>query len=316
VAVGGVEVLTPVQGLSGGTAVVRAFVPDAQMHRGVLRTWTTLLLLGLAIFGLGLLVAQWLGRRLVGAVTDLAGTADRLARGDLTARVTPAGPSELRSVGEELNRLAARIGELLTAEREDVADLAHRLRTPVTALRLDVDSLRSDEERARLGADVDVLGRVVDEVIRTARRPVREGARPMADLVAVVAERVAYWSALAEDTGRPVQRVLPTGTIPVRAAPEDLAAALDALLENVFTHTEDTVALRVEVGPGATGGWVAVDDAGPGFDPDVAARGVSVAGTGLGLDIARRTAQTAGGGMRVERGPLGGARVRLDFPAG
>ena len=43
--------------------------------------------------------------------------------------------------------------------------------------------------------------------------------------------------------------------------------------------------------------------------------GVSAAGTGLGLDIARRTAQSAGGGMRIERGPLGGARVRLDFAA-
>src|SRR5262249_12693520 len=124
-AAGGVEVLTPVQGLAGGTAVVRAYVPDGAMHPGVVRTWTVLLLLGLAIFGLGLVVAQWLGRRLVGSVTDLARTADRLAQGDLTARVTPDGPRELRSVGEELNRLAARIGELLTAEREDVADLAH-----------------------------------------------------------------------------------------------------------------------------------------------------------------------------------------------
>jgi signal transduction histidine kinase len=315
-AAGGVEVLTPVQGLAEGTAVVRAFVPDEALHRGVLRTWAVLLLLGLTLFGLGLLLAQWLGRRLVGSVTALAGTADRLAGGDLTARVTPDGPREIRRVGEELNRLAARIGELLTAEREDVADLAHRLRTPVTALRLDVDSLRAEEERARLSADVDHLGRVVDEVIRTARRPVREGVRPLADLAGVAGERVAYWSALAEDTGRPVRCVLPDRPVPVRAAPEDLAAALDALLENAFTHTADEVALRVEVGATADGGgWVTIDDGGPGLPAGADGRGVSAAGTGLGLDIARRIAQSAGGAMRAGRGPLGGAQLRLEFPA-
>ena len=173
----GVEVLVPVQGMPGGTAVVRAYAAPDLLDRGVTRTWVILAGLGLALFALGLILADRLGRRLTSAVTALAATADRLAAGDLDARVKPDGPSEIRRVGgEELNRLAGRIGELLTAEREEVADLAHRLRTPVTALRLDVDSIRSSADRARVDADVDDLNRVVDEVIRTARRPVREGA--------------------------------------------------------------------------------------------------------------------------------------------
>ena len=40
-----------------------------------------------------------------------------------------------------VNRLAGRIGELLAAEREAAANLAHRLRTPLTALRLDAEAL-------------------------------------------------------------------------------------------------------------------------------------------------------------------------------
>jgi signal transduction histidine kinase len=313
---GGVEVLVPVLGLPGGTAVVRAYVPASQLHRGVARTWGLLALLGLAVFGLGMLLADRLGRRLVGSVTALAATADRLAQGDLSARADPGGARELQRVGEELNRLAARIGELLRAEREEVADLAHRLRTPVTALRLDAESLRDEAERARLLADVDALARLVDETIRTARRPVREGVRPRADLVEVAADRVAFWSALAEETGRRLEARLPEGAVPVCAPRDDLSAALDALLENVFAHTPDGVAARVEVRarPGG-GGVLVVEDAGPGIPADRApARGVSGGGsTGLGLDIARRTAEAAGGGLRVGTGELGGARVELEL---
>jgi signal transduction histidine kinase len=310
---GGVEVLVPVQRRSGGTAVVRAYAPESLLHRGVTRTWLVLGLLAIALAGFGLLLADRLGRRLVGSVTALAATADRLAAGDLTARNEAGATPELRRVGLELNRLAGRIQHLLTAAREEAADLAHRLRTPVAALRLNLDTLADAGDRARLGADVDALARLVDEVIRTARRPVREGAGARADLAGIAAERLAFWSALAEDVGRPVEHMLPDEPVPVRASPEDVAAALDALLENVFAHTPDRAALRVRVTAGPDGGGtITVEDAGPGLPTEPARRGVSAGGsTGLGLDIARRTAESSGGSMRTGTGPLGGALVEL-----
>ena len=64
------------------------------------------------------------------------------------------GPPEVRRAGAGLNRLAVRIGELLAHERETVADLSHRLRTPLTALRIDAESLRDGAEMERLLADV------------------------------------------------------------------------------------------------------------------------------------------------------------------
>jgi signal transduction histidine kinase len=180
-----------------------------------------------------------------------------------------------------------------------------------------VDSLSDADDRTRLAADVDALGRLVDEVIRTARRPVREGATAEADLAAVAGERVAFWSALAEDGGRPVRFEVPPDPVPVRAAPEDVAAALDALLENVFSHTPDGTAMRVEVTALADGGGrVTVEDAGPGFPAGSARRGVSAGGsTGLGLDIARRTAEASGGTMSTGTGADGGALVELRFGA-
>jgi signal transduction histidine kinase len=309
---GGVEVLVPVLGHVEGTVVIRAFVPDSALHAGVTRTWVLLALLGLTLCGLGVALADRLGRRLTGSVTALAATAERLASGDLSARVPPSGAAELRLVGDELNRLAARITHLLEEARADAADLAHRLRTPVTVLRLNVESLSDIEERGRLAADVDALSRAVDEVIRGARRPLREGARSHADLKAVAQERIGFWSALAEETGRPVAQHLPTQPVPVRASPEDLSATLDALLENVFTHTPDQAQVRITVAPLAGGGGrLIVEDAGPGLAvrPDEPALG----STGLGLRIARRTAETAGGTITIDTGPLRGARVTIDL---
>jgi signal transduction histidine kinase len=215
-------------------------------------------------------------------------------------------------VGVAVNALGRRIEELLLAERESVADLSHRLRTPLTALRLDADGLRDPVEADRLGADVAAVERTVDEVIRSARRSVREGGHAACDAAAVVTERAAFWAVLAEDQGRPWQVELAPGEHQVRLSASDLAAAVDALLGNAFAHTPDTAAVDVRVQRQDGAVAVEVADRGPGLPSGALRRGESGAGsTGLGLDIARRTAEASGGRLLVEDRPGGGARVVL-----
>jgi signal transduction histidine kinase len=310
----GTRLVQPVQ-RADGDAVIDVFVPTDQLRAGVTRTWLVLGGLGVVLLVLALLVADRLARSLTRPVTDLAATAHRLGSGDLSARATPAGPPEVREVGTAVNRLAERIGELLTAEREAAADLAHRLRTPLTALRLDAEALPAPE-RDRVLADVDALSQGVDEVISEARRAVREGLGAGCDAVSVVGDRVAFWSVLAEEEQRAVTVDLAEGPLPVRLAPADLGAAVDALLGNVFTHTPEGTAFAVTVSGRADGGaTVRVADRGPGLAAGAGAvqRGHSGGGsTGLGLDIARRTAKAAGGGLRVESSP-GGTEVFLEL---
>jgi signal transduction histidine kinase len=209
-------------------------------------------------------------------------------------------------VATAVNRLAGRIDELLAAERESAADLAHRLRTPLTALRLDVEGL-PDADRARLLADVDAVGQGIDEVISEARRPIREGLGAGCDATTVVGERVHFWSVLAEEEGRAVTVELPGVPLPVRVAATDLGAAVDALLGNVFSHTPDGTAFAVAVRPRAAGGAeLTVSDTGLGTEPAAVERGSSGGGsTGLGLDIARRTAEASGGELRIASSPAG-----------
>ncbi|QES42840.1 sensor histidine kinase [Streptomyces venezuelae] len=316
---GGRLVLVPVQGAKDGTAVVQVTLSEKQLYAGTLASWLVLAGIGVGLVLVGLLLADRLGARLVGATRRLARTADRLAAGDLTARAEPEGPPELRLIAGELNRLAARIDELLTAERENAADLAHRLRTPVAALRLDAETLRDPDEAHRIAADVSALERSVDDVIRKARRPLREA--PRADLAAVARERTAFWAPLAEDQSRAVRTDTPDTEIPVPVPADELTAALDALIGNVLDHTPHGTAfsLTVRRAPDGRRAELTVADEGPGFpDPGAAPdRGTSGAGsTGLGLDIARRTAEEAGGTFETATAtPQGsGARVTLTFP--
>jgi signal transduction histidine kinase len=311
---GGVEVLVAVQGLPRGTAVIRTFVPDAELHHGVTRAWLLLGCVGLGLLVLSVAVADQLARSLVRPLRAVAGASDRLATGDLSARAELTGPPEVRRAGAGLNRLAVRIGELLAHERETVADLSHRLRTPLTALRIDAESLRSDAERAQLLDDLDALERTVDEIIREARRPTKEGSAEGCDAGQVVAERAAFWRPLAEDTDRAMTVELAGGSIPVRASGEDLTACLDILLENVFAHTPEGVALAIRLSHRAGGGaWLVVADDGPGFPrAGLTERGRSSGGsTGLGIDIARRIAESAGGTLTIGQSASGGGSVTV-----
>lgn len=293
----GREVLVAVQGIEGGTAVVRGFVPAEALRQGVVRAWAILGVLGLVLLGLSVVVADRLARALVRPMRELADVSHRLGAGDLDARVRPSGPAELRDVGSAVNHLAGRIDQLLSLEREGVADLSHRLRTPLTALRLDAEMLSDPAESARLTADIDALTRTVDHVIDEARRPVREGVGAGCDAAQVVRERLEFWSALADDEHRDVGMDLDDAPLAVRVDSSDMAAAVDSLLGNVFSHTPPGTAFWVGLERNDDEVWLTVADAGPGFtEDDPFGRGNSATqSTGLGLDIVRRTAEASGG---------------------
>jgi signal transduction histidine kinase len=306
---GGVAVLTSVVGPDGELAAVRVFVPDADLTAGVARAWTALGLVGLGLLLVAAVVADRLGRGTVRPVKELAAAAERLGQGDLSARVTPSGPPELVQVGQAFNELVERVRRQLASERELVADLSHRLRTPLTALRLDAEGVAPPELAARLAEDVDAIEQAVDELIAEARSGHRDGT---ADLHQVARDRFDFWSALAEEQGRSTD-FDGDGRLPVCVPPAELAAAVDALLGNVFAHTPESVGFTVCVGSAGGRALLVVEDDGPGFDPAAVARGSSTGSTGLGLDIVRRTAEAAGGEVEVAHtGP--GARVEVLLP--
>ncbi|MFF5492115.1 ATP-binding protein [Streptomyces aquilus] len=317
---GGSTLLQPVALSSGEIAVVEVYVPEAEVSNGVATAWAVLAGVGVALIVGSVAVADRLGVRMVKPAQKLVEGAHELGEGKLGVRVPEEGPVELRLAAVAFNSMADQVVQLLVNERELAADLSHRLRTPLTVLRLNAASLGDGPAAEQTRAAVAQLEREVDTIIRTAReaKPQTAAAGPGAgcDAAEVVRERMAFWSALAEDEGRKVRVAGVDRPVRIPVARADLAAALDALLGNVFRHTPEGTAFAVDVHNGEDAVIVLVSDAGPGIrDPEAAmarGRGSGSAGsTGLGLDIVRRLAEGTGGDVRIGSSVLGGTEVRI-----
>ncbi|MFI0450640.1 histidine kinase dimerization/phospho-acceptor domain-containing protein [Actinomadura sp. 6N118] len=310
---GGYALLQPVSLDGGRAAVVEVYVPDGDLSQGVWKAWVVMTLVAGALVAGSVAVADRLGARVIRSTRRLAEAAGSFGDGDLSVRIDPDGPPELVEAGVAFNAMADHVVQLLAAEREMAADLSHRLRTPLAALRLNAEALGDGPVPDQTRDAVDRLEREVDLIIRTVRRPTGRGS---CDASKVLADRVAFWSVLAEDEGRSCELIGANRPAELPLPASELAAAVDALLGNVFRHTAEGTAFAVtlHVGQGVTG--ILVADAGPGIgDPDAALqRGRSTGGsTGLGLDIARRAAEATGGYVRIHRSVLGGAQVQMWF---
>jgi signal transduction histidine kinase len=307
----GGAVLIPVADGEGGTAVVRASVTEADLRRGVTPAWAGIIGLGVVLLLLGWVMARQLGRRISEPLHHVAQTAHQIREGDLAARADVRGTPETEELARALNGLAERTTDLIAAERAAAGDLSHRLRTPMTALRLDAEAVTDATVAHRLQDHLTVLQVTVDQIVKEARRPVQSTLAARCDAAATVAARVAFWSALAEDDGRRLTSDVAPGPLLVPVSDTDLADLLDVLIDNVFAHTEDGVGFSVSlralegtcllVVSDEGGGWSATPSPRPGH-------------TGLGINIARRTAHQCGGHLVTGISASGGARVEVGLP--
>ncbi|MGW7331428.1 sensor histidine kinase [Streptomyces sp. NPDC054840] len=338
---GGWICLQPVVLPGDRVAVIENFVPDEELTRGVKASWAVMLLLAVGLVGGSVLVADRLGAKVVRSSKKLAQASLTLGQGNLDTRVEPMGPKELRDAGVAFNAMAHRMTELLAIERELVADLSHRLRTPLTALHLASERMAGTPESARVEAAVHALESELQAIITAARTPLAVGPMghglrsvdtstvqqatapgpagpsdgPRSEAADVVRRRTAFWAVLAEQQDRACSLDLTQEPTAVSLSDDDIAAVVDALIGNVFRHTPPGTAFGVRVARTAQAVELVVEDSGPGIpEPDRAlSRGSSTGSSGLGLDIARRAAAVTGGSMRIAHAPHGGAHIIVVF---
>ncbi len=312
---GGQVLLTPVPVPDGTVAVVEVFLP----HWDVVAPWLrgTGTAAGGAVVAVALagLVGWRRNRPLVGSIRAIVAAAGTIGQGRTGVEVPIGEVAEIGQLVGTLNQISARVEQLVASEREFVADLSHRMRTPLTALRLDSESIGAGPVAERVRHAVGVLETDVDDLIRTAERAARVSS-DSCDLAKVVRDRMAFWSTLAEHQGRGCRFECDTDEAIVGLPEKDIGAVVDSLLGNIFGHTTAGTPFAATVVVYA--GWVTlvVEDGGPGIVNTEAAlrRGISGRGsTGLGLDIARHAVELTGGTIHVDSGGLGGARVRLRF---
>ena len=307
---------------------VRVTQDLAAVHHRVRRAVLALIAIGAFALVLGLALAWFLAGSLSRPLRRLASTARRLEGGDLDARAEVSGATEQREVSAAFNDMAVRLGTVLAAQREFVANASHQLRTPLTGLRLRLESARAkagrdaESELAAAELEVERLARLLTSLLTLAR----EGdepppARPVS--LERVAERAhERWAAAAAQDGRAL-KLAGSGGATVAASEEDLATLLDNLIENALRYSPTRVA--VDWGRDGDEAWLAVLDEGPGLAPgeetslfDRFARGSagsSRPGTGLGLAIVQTLAQRWRGSVSLANRLEGGTRAEVRFPA-
>ncbi|MFN3571186.1 MAG: ATP-binding protein [Polaromonas sp.] len=248
-------------------------------------------------------------------------------------------PDEVRPLVDELNLLFGRVRDAFDAQKTFVADAAHELRSPLTALKLQAQALRpngpADETPAerdagiqRLNQGIDRAIRLVEQLLVLAREEAGSGpARETVDLRDVI--RLAVADVLPQARRKQIDLGLaedhPAAMAQVQGEPEALRVLLRNLLDNAVKYTP--AAGRVDVSLQLVQGRpvLSVEDSGPGIAPDERERvfdrfyrasgAASETGSGLGLAIVQVIAARHGATLELGHSErLGGLRVSLMFP--
>lgn len=286
------------------------------------------------VFGALLVLALRRGLQPLDATTRLLAQRSAALLAPIDARSMP---RELHPLVGALNDLMARLEAAFDAQRRFVADAAHELRTPITALRLQaelVEEARDDGERAQalaeLKAGVARAQHLVAQLLDLSRtepggRPQRVEPLPLDGLAR---DAVARHAVRAERSGVDLGA---QADVPVRVHGDrdELAILVDNLIENALRYagrgsTVDVVAACIDGCPA-----LQVVDDGPGV-PEAAREALferfrrgdppngepAHEGSGLGLSIVRAIAERHGAQVALRTPPSGrGLEARVVFRA-
>ena len=276
------------------------------------------------------LLIWWLAAQTLAPLKRVAD--DVRARDEQSLQPLPTAglPDEVAPLVGAVNALLQRLAASLEAQRAFVADAAHELRSPLTALKLQLQLLKRAPDDAERGAAVEALNagidraaRLVEQLLTLARA---EPGAPLAaatqlDLGELVRAAVVDTLPFAHARGSTIELF-----VDAPVAVQGDAAALTALVRNLVDNALRYAprGARVELRVLEEGGAVLlrVDDSGPGIVPAERGRvfdrfyrhaGADESGAGLGLAIVRSVAERHGATVTLGDAPLGGLRAELRF---
>lgn len=290
-----------------------------------------LLLAGAVTTVAGVLLAGWIARRVLRPLREITRVAHQIAAGELETRLDENLDQDLQVLTASFNRMADSLEARIAKEARFASDVAHELRTPLTTVMTSLAVLEgrrqelSEEGREALHLltrDVRRLERTAADLIEVAKLDAGvEDAEleilPVSSVLGALLNRLRR-SDLPVDIDRQAARAM------VRVNERRLERVLANLIENAEIHAGGVTRVTVEGGERTV--LIAVEDAGPGVEPeererifDRFARGAgaqaNAGGSGLGLALAAQNARLQGGRVWVEPGSAGGARFVVELQA-
>lgn len=284
---------------------------------------------------LAVLVARRAFRGYAAPLSDLIAAAERIAAGDLAARVTEAGRGDLARLTRSFNRMAEQLEHAEELRQNLTADVAHELRTPLQIIQGNLEGIldevyEPDEEHLLSTLrETRSLGRLVDD-LRTLSVAEAGQLRLLKETVVVrelLQDVATSLSGQAEAAGveltvilNPAEKELTLSGDEVR-----LGQVLSNLVANALRYCERGQRITLGAAATAAGVRLTVSDTGRGipeqdlpflFDRFWRGKdGGHGEGTGLGLAIARQLVQAQGGEIKVESQPGQGTTFTIDLPA-
>jgi signal transduction histidine kinase len=282
--------------------------------------WALIAFLGIIALAVAL-GAYPVVRRITRRLERLQASVEALGSGDLSARVRVRGGDEVARLATSFNRAAARIEELVGAQKRLLdsnkrllAHASHELRTPLARIRMGVELLKEKDDpkrKSELERDIAELDQLIDEILLASRLDaVAEiDKREQVDLLALAAEECARYEDCALD-GEPVL---------VQGDARLLRRMIRNLLENAQRHGKPPI--NVSLRRMQDKAELCVCDHGAGvpeaererlFEPFHRLPGAT-SGTGLGLSLVRQIATRHGGSAGVRTGAAGGACINVEI---
>lgn len=268
-------------------------------------------------------------------VTRAIETADRLAAGDFSARMGVAGPEEFAHLGRAFDSMAAQLQQADTEQKRFLADLAHEIATPLSAVSgfafaLVDQSARTASERTEAAAIVvhesDRLHQLLDDVRHLHRLELAESVRQeQVDIDLLCTETARRFRLAAQDAG--VTLLVCAEQVSVIADPRLIDTVVNNFVSNAIRYTSSDGRVQIRAHRRRSAAVIAVRDTGIGIAPQHLerifdrlyrvdeARDRATGGSGLGLAIAHRAAQSLGARIEVESKPGGGSEFRLLLPS-
>ncbi|MEA9391239.1 ATP-binding protein [Acerihabitans sp. TG2] len=267
----------------------------------------------LALLPILLLVVTLLVRNVFKPVSQLASEVNQRDEQDLTPLASAALPSEVRPFIMAINRLLSKVDIAMETQRRFVADAAHELRSPLTALSLQAERLsQSDmsvEAKIRLGKLRQGINRaknLLEQLLSLARaqqHDVPESATAPLSLQSVSRHVIENLWPLAMDKNIDLGVVATTDII-LYANEVSLFTIIKNLVENAIKYTPSGGCIDIRFDKNATLIVLEVEDNGPGiaqphrqrvFDPFYRITGTKQNGSGLGLSIVQTIVNQLGG---------------------
>ncbi|MFJ6194683.1 sensor histidine kinase [Micromonospora sp. NPDC092111] len=287
-----------------------------------------LTVVAVTVAGSGAALGWYATRHGLRPLTAVADAAEKIAAGDVTARLAPGTDPDLARLSTSFNRMVDQVAERIERDRRFAADVAHELRSPLQTLAAAASVLtrrrdRLDDRTATaaglVSEEIIRFQQLVNDLIELARSD-RPAQRQEVD-VAAAARGVCRGRELPES----LVRSGPPAPGGWSVDPRRFEQLLVNLLDNAVRYGGGPVEVRLWVSDGV--GVVEVDDAGPGvpvadrevvFDRFVRGRAAhdraAGDGTGLGLALVAQHAAAHGGRASVGDRPGGGARFRVELP--